>query len=77
MVFYLSKFFDLFFDLQLESNEKFLSHESPRRGETFVTRKITRSVAKISLNELDCMELGKFLIKNINSFSNYSITKIR
>lgn len=29
------------------------NHESPRRGETFVTRKISRSVAKISLNELD------------------------
>lgn len=34
------------------------NHESPRRGETFVTRKITRSVAKIYLNELDCIELG-------------------
>lgn len=29
------------------------NHESPRRGETFVTRKISRSVAKIFLNELD------------------------
>lgn len=27
-------------------------------GETFVTRKITRSVAKIFLNELDYFELG-------------------
>ncbi|XP_044731717.1 GDP-mannose 4,6 dehydratase [Chrysoperla carnea] len=34
------------------------NHESPRRGENFVTRKITRSVAKISLGLLDCMELG-------------------
>ena len=34
------------------------NHESPRRGETFVTRKITRSVAKISLGQLDCFELG-------------------
>jgi len=34
------------------------NHESPRRGETFVTRKITRSVAKIFLNELDSFELG-------------------
>ena len=25
------------------------NHESPRRGETFVTRKITRAVAKIAL----------------------------
>ncbi|XP_014243870.1 GDP-mannose 4,6 dehydratase isoform X2 [Cimex lectularius] len=34
------------------------NHESPRRGENFVTRKITRSVAKIYLGLLDCMELG-------------------
>merc|ERR1712141_162678 len=34
------------------------NHESPRRGETFVTRKITRSVAKIHLDQLDCFELG-------------------
>ena len=34
------------------------NHESPRRGETFVTRKITRSVAKILLNELEYFELG-------------------
>lgn len=34
------------------------NHESPRRGENFVTRKITRSVAKIFLNQLQCFELG-------------------
>lgn len=34
------------------------NHESPRRGESFVTRKITRSVAKISLGLLDVLELG-------------------
>lgn len=34
------------------------NHESPRRGENFVTRKITRSVAKIYLNQLTCFELG-------------------
>ena len=34
------------------------NHESPRRGETFVTRKITRSVAKIYLKELEYFELG-------------------
>lgn len=34
------------------------NHESPRRGENFVTRKITRSVAKIHLNQLECVELG-------------------
>lgn len=34
------------------------NHESPRRGENFVTRKITRSVAKISLDQLEYFELG-------------------
>jgi GDPmannose 4,6-dehydratase len=34
------------------------NHESPLRGKEFVTRKITDSVAKISLNQLDCIELG-------------------
>ncbi|XP_042207325.1 GDP-mannose 4,6 dehydratase-like isoform X2 [Homarus americanus] len=34
------------------------NHESPRRGETFVTRKITRSVAKIHLGHLEKFELG-------------------
>jgi GDPmannose 4,6-dehydratase len=34
------------------------NHESPRRGENFVTRKITRSVAKIHLGQLECFELG-------------------
>ncbi|KAJ3099307.1 hypothetical protein HDU97_003281 [Phlyctochytrium planicorne] len=34
------------------------NHESPRRGLTFVTRKITRAVAKIHLGKDDCMYLG-------------------
>lgn len=34
------------------------NHESPLRGREFVTRKITDSVAKISLGQLDCLELG-------------------
>ncbi|XP_025424215.1 GDP-mannose 4,6 dehydratase [Sipha flava] len=34
------------------------NHESPRRGENFVTRKITRSVAKIAMGSLDCIQLG-------------------
>nr|AMH84308.1 ascarylose B [Monochamus alternatus]AMH84311.1 dehydratase [Monochamus alternatus] len=34
------------------------NHESPRRGETFVTRKITREVAKIHLGISECLELG-------------------
>lgn len=34
------------------------NHESPLRGREFVTRKITDSVAKISLGKLDMLELG-------------------
>jgi GDPmannose 4,6-dehydratase len=34
------------------------NHESPIRGETFVTRKITRAVARIKLGLQDCVYLG-------------------
>jgi GDPmannose 4,6-dehydratase len=34
------------------------NHESPRRGETFVTRKITRAMARILLGLQDCLYLG-------------------
>jgi GDPmannose 4,6-dehydratase len=34
------------------------NHESPRRGETFVTRKITRAVAMIDAGLQDCLYLG-------------------
>ncbi len=34
------------------------NHESPIRGETFVTRKITRAAARISLSLQDCLYLG-------------------
>ena len=34
------------------------NHESPRRGRTFVTRKITRAAAEISLGKQGCLYLG-------------------
>jgi GDPmannose 4,6-dehydratase len=34
------------------------NHESPLRGETFVTRKITRAVAQIALKQDECLYLG-------------------
>lgn len=34
------------------------NHESPNRGETFVTRKITRALARIKLGLQDCLFLG-------------------
>ncbi|KAE9555655.1 hypothetical protein FO519_001126 [Halicephalobus sp. NKZ332] len=46
------------------------NHESPRRGETFVTRKITRSVAKIFLGQQDVLELG-----NINAKRDWGHAK--
>jgi GDPmannose 4,6-dehydratase len=42
------------------------NHESPRRGATFVTRKITRAVAAIHLNQQECLYLG-----NINSLRDW------
>jgi len=34
------------------------NHESPLRGETFVTRKITRAIARIALGLQDCLHMG-------------------
>jgi GDPmannose 4,6-dehydratase len=39
------------------------NHESPRRGETFVTRKITRALARIKLGMQDCLYLGNLNAK--------------
>lgn len=39
------------------------NHESPVRGETFVTRKITRGVAAIALGMQDCLYLGNLEAK--------------
>ncbi len=39
------------------------NHESPVRGETFVTRKITRAMARIKLGLQDCMYLGNLNAK--------------
>ena len=40
------------------SNGILFNHESPRRGETFVTRKVTRGLARISLGIEDCLYMG-------------------
>jgi len=39
------------------------NHESPVRGETFVTRKITRALARISIGLQDCVYLGNMNAK--------------
>ena len=46
------------------------NHESPQRGETFVTRKITRAVAKIALGLQDTLFLG-----NMNSKRDWGHAK--
>ncbi len=40
------------------SNGILFNHESPIRGETFVTRKISRAMAKIALGMQDCLYVG-------------------
>jgi GDPmannose 4,6-dehydratase len=40
------------------ANGILFNHESPRRGRTFVTRKITRAVAEISMGIQECLYLG-------------------
>ena len=42
------------------------NHESPRRGETFVTRKITRGLANIAMGLQDCLYMG-----NINALRDW------
>ena len=39
------------------------NHESPYRGENFVTRKITKGLAEISQNRLDCLEMGNINVR--------------
>lgn len=45
------------------ANGILFNHESPRRGETFVTRKITRAVARIRLGLEKCLYLGNLEAK--------------
>jgi len=40
------------------SNGILFNHESPRRGPTFVTRKVTRAVARIHKGMQDCLYMG-------------------
>lgn len=45
------------------SNGILFNHEGPLRGETFVTRKITRAVAAIKLGQQECLYLGNLNAK--------------
>ncbi|MDB2397415.1 GDP-mannose 4,6-dehydratase [Planktomarina temperata] len=46
------------------------NHESPRRGETFVTRKITRGISNIALGLENCLYMG-----NINALRDWGHAK--
>lgn len=46
------------------------NHESPRRGETFVTRKITRGLANIALGLEECLIMG-----NLNALRDWGHAK--
>ena len=46
------------------------NHESPVRGETFVTRKITKALARIRFGSLDCLYLG-----NLNALRDWGHAK--
>ncbi|MCG8566637.1 MAG: GDP-mannose 4,6-dehydratase, partial [Desulfobacterales bacterium] len=48
------------------SNGILFNHESPIRGETFVTRKISRALCRIHLGMQDCLYLG-----NINALRDW------
>lgn len=45
------------------ANGILFNHESPRRGKTFVTRKITRGLARVKLGIDDCLYLGNLEAK--------------
>ena len=46
------------------------NHESPRRGETFVTRKITRALSRVLLGMNKCLHLG-----NLNALRDWGHAK--
>lgn len=48
------------------SNGILFNHESPRRGETFITRKITMAVARIIRGMQDCLYIG-----NVNALRDW------
>lgn len=52
------------------SNGILFNHESPRRGETFVTRKITMAAARIHRKMQDCLYMG-----NINALRDWGYAK--
>ena len=52
------------------ANGILFNHESPRRGEAFVTRKITRAAGRIACGLQDCLQLG-----NLDSLRDWGYAK--
>ena len=52
------------------SNGILFNHESPRRGATFVTRKITRAAAAIKVGKQECLYMG-----NIDAYRDWGYAK--
>ncbi len=52
------------------SNGTLFNHESPRRGETFVTRKVTRGLANVAQGLEQCLFLG-----NMNALRDWGHAK--
>lgn len=63
--FWITKNYRESYDLHA-SNGILFNHESPRRGETFVTRKITMAVARIHRGLQECLYMG-----NIDAFRDW------
>ncbi len=53
------------------------NHESPRRGETFVTRKITRGIARILAGKDKCLYLGNLKAKRDWGFAGDYVEAMR
>jgi GDPmannose 4,6-dehydratase len=69
-----------FYDLETTSGEfhcgigKTHVHNSPRRGDNFVTRKITKAIAMILANKQKCLELGDLSTKRDWGFAPEYVT---
>jgi len=62
MAYYLTRYYRETFDM-FASNAILFNHESPRRTNEYVTRKITQSVARIALKKQDKLVLGDISAK--------------
>tara|TARA_B100001057_G_C22760120_1_gene915421 strand:+ start:209 stop:1231 length:1023 start_codon:yes stop_codon:yes gene_type:complete len=67
--FYISKIYRTAYKMFI-CNGILFNHESPRRGSSFVTKKITENIKRIANKEIDCFYLG-----NLNSKRDWGYAK--